>query len=504
MEQKIDNLKAKYRSLIENTISNRNLIVQKLFPIPWQTEFLEANSKIVNSIYETLNENELTHFPKTERKMGISYPSIEINYIVNFFDRYYDLNSNQWTYNDFVFQSAFQELEEILNSDKIEVTTYHKIDGVSSKECVNLILNDNFAIKTVDSSITKRFLKGYGADKFDFRYTKDSVYIEAKFFIEKHKYKHTNHKIKTLVLTDCHKVFLDDKLPQIFYSLIATNIGNISLGKQVYSPNNWMVVGNDFYPNKYTTTLYINSSAYPFILKPELKNEICFFYDYFNLLNDKIVNSFYWLSKSKSNNNISNKVLYLAIAIEFVFNVRKETEIATKITLRIIKLFNENNVDFTLSKKIKKFYNLRSDIVHGANNLMNSDNKSIELFKEIEEIFLACLKNFVARIKEGYSYEEIFNAIDFSFESNIPYSSLLKEIPLKWSDFSICEDWLTILKEVYIHFETFKMKIKNQDTVINDIRSYLKKNNINSVKITEDIVRQWKPITAHIWRFYPV
>jgi hypothetical protein len=196
-----------------------------------------------------------------------------------------------------------------------------------------------------------------------------------------------------------HILIFTDDWPLIYWQAV----GPYGIALPAY-PDQWIV------PIDKATVLKINKAKKIFS-DPKLSKN----------LEKKIGYSIERLEKAKSSFNLDDIIVELSIALEFLINTTNN-EVTLQLSLKLIKLLYERNVDEQLFINIKKFYDLRSKIVHG-NEKPKGDEVNRKLLFFIEQLIQNATLRLIA-LNQKYSYK----LIDKSLIKALHLSKSLNEI----------------------------------------------------------------------------
>ena len=108
--------------------------------------------------------------------------------------------------------------------------------------------------------------------------------------------------------------------------------------------------------------------------------------------------------RAKSSKNINDRIVELSIALEYLINTDKQ-DVTLQLCLKLIKLLFDHNQDDTIYPKLKKFYGLRSIIIHG-NSIVDDNDKNQEIVNFAEEVIQRGIVRMIS-LSEKYTYKDI-------------------------------------------------------------------------------------------------
>jgi len=203
-------------------------------------------------------------------------------------------------------------------------------------------------------------------------------------------------------------------IEKVFNCLLLSNPGNIELGKSLRMSKAWPLIRTNVMniskiPNKYSGR---NLFRYEFNAQSikSIQDNYGLLKDVnYTKIDDKIKNSFERLKKAKSTFKIEDKIVELALGIEYLINT-KDFEVTLQLRCKIMKILYPSNQDENIFKQLGDFFSLRGDVMHG-NKRVKSLSRNISLIQVIEKIILDVLLRYIL-LNQKYSFEKINVALD--------------------------------------------------------------------------------------------
>lgn len=367
-------------------------------------------------LYNQLSLFDFSYFKAdTYEQDCLRIPSISNNVIAGFFTRIFEKNNFQFAIDQEAFESSFEELWEFLHKETISITTFVGLHGPEG-DLDSIKISENVCIQRASHEVAKLYGLYYSSP--------DGYYIntfEGDYLLE------INYQIPKKDFLTLDKI--EEKLIRKWFIItLFGDIGNIEKGKILRISSDWPLVTikapHMFYNylNEYshsrrstykmnTATASRLTAAAEIIIRADIEK-----------LEAKIIYSLDRLKKSKSTTNINDRIVELALAFEYLINTSSE-QVTLQLTLKAIKLFNENNVDANIADRIKKFYKLRSTIMHG-NDILDNNSKNEEIVDYAESIIMQITLRMIS-LNQQFTYMEISDALNKSLFINKSLHDLL-------------------------------------------------------------------------------
>lgn len=355
------------------------------------------------AIVEWVIANNLWHGEKKSVESDwLSLPSVSANIVAGFLVRNFVINDYQFTINDNSFQTTLKELGTFFEKDNISFASYVSLMGPSG-DLSPITLSDDVAILRSDAALTKMFNRFYSsADDHYVEMFEGDYLLEFRFVISKHE---------IFELTDIeNKAIKKWRLVPLL-----AGIGNLEIGKIIRASSDWPLVTIDA-PNRFFSPLntYDNfqSSEYNFSETgvPLLQRAIQIISQADIAAIDKsIVHAIDRIIKAKKVQNLDDKVVELALAMEYLINT-SPNEVSLQLRVKGTILYNIEGEEEWCHQVLKEFYNLRSKVVHGNSSLVN-DVKTKTLVQQAELILLTITLRML-ELNCKYSYLNISKALN--------------------------------------------------------------------------------------------
>ncbi len=360
---------------------------------------------------------------KTYEEDMYRMPSISVNFVAGFLSRNFELNNYELKITTESFETAIKELEVFFNKSVINITTFLSLHGPSG-EVEEIVLAPDVSIKKADYDLVKLFGLFYS--------TMDSHYVEM---FEGDYVLQINSQVnkKNFMESDNIEKTLRNKW---FHVPLLAATGNIEYGKIIRVSNDWPLV-----TIKAPNSLIHNTNRYNVSNKSNYAITINKVYIFEHIakviqnvdlgkLDNQILFSIERLKKSKASENINDRIVELALAFEYLINTTPH-EVTLQLCLKAIKLFDENNTDELIYRKLYEFYDLRSKVIHGKSKVEGSlKNKKTGITnKELIDYAEIVIQKIILRLIEMnqyYSFNEISSALTKALYIVKPLKDLLE------------------------------------------------------------------------------
>jgi hypothetical protein len=338
---------------------------------------------------------------KTFEEDLLRLPSIHANVVAGFLVRNFQINNYQFNITSESFTQAFDELAAFLKKSHVQITTFLSLQGPSGN-LHPLQLDENVGIIKADHRLTELFNRHYGS--------RDPFYLEMYDGDYLLKLEYTIGK--DLVGTADGKE--SDLIKKWFLIPLLSGIGNIEQGKIIRQSAGWAVVTvhaphlSYYNINRYGV-LYRSGYSFTADGVPLLSSakKVIAGIDV-SKVDMNFRNAINRVRKAKGTTNLDDRVVELALALEYIINTDKN-EITLQLRLKGTKLNGESGQEENCYNTIKDFYNLRSNVVHGNATLKN-DEKTRQTIAKTEIIILRILLR-VLEFNKKYTYKQISSAL---------------------------------------------------------------------------------------------
>jgi hypothetical protein len=326
------------------------------------------------AIYDFVIAHDLWHLTcDTYEKETQKYPSSTSGLIGGFICRTFEISGNLGI-TDKAFNQAFEELLLFLNKDYITTEVYIQLNGLKGDIAV-IDINSDVSIEKASYDIAKFFSIHYTMSPQSY-----TINMFEGDYILRINFKFKKVEFDLLKRGNAFSK-IREQVAKWQYAAILGCPGSIEIDKQIYHSLDWPVV------NQNAIGPYGNQSHHIKGLSNSLLSEK----DILNLqfvgkviadldvskLDKKIIHSIERLAKSKYAKNINDRVVELSIALEYLINTTN-SDVTLQLCLKTIRLVYEINYDVTIFKNLKKFYDLRSKVVHGNSTIeLNDANKNL-------------------------------------------------------------------------------------------------------------------------------
>jgi len=380
--------------------------------------FYIKDSIYFEKIYTILKDNYASPFKikKTINDDINSMPSITRNYISGFLSRYYYLKINEQKTDNNAFSQTFKELMNFITADTFTFKTLINLKGITGiiKE---LKISDNISIKKADNDIVKLFALQYNdITSNHIEIFENDYYLEIKHELDKNKF----YKINSIENTI---------MKEVYESIIVSSFGNIELGNTIREGNSWVLILNKktSFPQVIIDKYNYTNNKFIFSISSTIGKSIIKNYKIIknidtDTLHHNIKSSFSRLKKAKTKFEIEDRIIELAIALEFLINTNSY-EVSLQLKLKILSLCDDYDKD-ELFNLTTEFYKLRGDVMHG-NKPIKLIAKNINTIEKIEIVIGRILVKFIIYSQE-YSYKNINKAITQSLYKKETINEILK------------------------------------------------------------------------------
>ncbi len=382
------------------------------------TAHLPSSRKIYNYIYE--QNLWPIHKGDTFETDLYAIPSIHANLIAGFLSRNFEINNFQVIITDASFYQAFAELEYFFANDTVEITTFLTLHGVTG-ESVNLSLDRDVVFRNADHYLVVLFGLFYSTnDILNTELFENDCILAIRYTYRKEEWRSVDQSEKKI-------------LEKWFLAVLLTLPGNIEYGK-IYRDSIAWPVNTIKAPNSLS-----NSNPYDGFLKSDFivtKDHTPVFLEVaeviqqsdLSVIDERIKYSIERLKKAKSSRNIDDRIIELALALEFLINT-SNNEVILQLCLKTIRLIAENNQDETIFRDLKKFYSLRSKVMHGNDKIPSTDENR-DLVYRVEKIIQKMLLRYL-ELNPTYSFKQINIALERALYISSPLRELLEHTKIQ-------------------------------------------------------------------------
>lgn len=384
-----------------------------------QITYLIIDFKSTQKIYQFLLDNNIWFREYGSYQQSQNYlPSAMGTFAGGFLVRNYELNDHEFIVTPISFNAAFSELLRFIKKDTINYDIYYHLRGVTGSIPI-IKISDRVSVMKADFDIAKRFSLAYSNERtYNLEMYEGDYLLKIGMEFPKSYYNVLSSKSHIE-----EKEFITK-----WISLITLGVpGYMEVGRQILISEDWPII-TVRYPGPYGTLTSIvpNNSGLAldqdsgFFMKSLLEISK---YDLTNL-SKKIIYSLERLAKSKSAKNIDDRVVDLAIALEYLINADK-TEVTLQLCLKAIKLVYDQNTDEDIYNNLKKFYSLRSQILHG-NDKVNATERNLFYIDFTENIVQRAILKLI-ELSQKYEYNDIDKALIKSLHISKPLIEILNK-----------------------------------------------------------------------------
>jgi Apea-like HEPN len=345
-------------------------------------------------------------------------PFISQNIISGFLARNFELNQYKLVCTPASIAQALAELDAYLGRDYIELRTLLALHGPFG-DLEELSLSKNVSLKRADFRISRLF--GLYYSDWDNHYVEmfeGDYVLDINFRVPKKD---------VFAIASIENATFD----AWFHVPLLAKVGNIEMGKRVRTSNDWPAV----LTSASHAILWQSANPYGFHFKSQFcfengdaqyLSEIASKIEQvdFHKLDDRIKYSIERFRKAKSCRDINDKVIELALALEYLINT-VSYEVTLQLALKSLKLLHDDNADPTLYRSLKAFYGLRSKVVHGNEKIAN-DPKNINMIDSVEKTVQQMILRFI-ELNAKYTFKRINEALDKSLYISRPLLEILEK-----------------------------------------------------------------------------
>lgn len=374
------------------------------------------NRPINKEIFNYINKHNLWPFEKVSYESDLGrQPSISQNLIADFIRRLFELSGNKFNFSDNTFEIAFKELKDFIINEKFKYKILNNLYGPLG--LIDKIALGNANIKKADYEISKLFCFHYTTSE-----TLNNEMLENDYYIEIER-----EIYKKDWFEESSKDY--DHIRKIFNILSLSSHGNIEIGRPLRISNAWPLIKTERIHNREPSNKYNMNNPFRYEISKETENSIIQNFTEcksinFDKLDDKIKSSIKRFQNSKSTLDVENKIIELVLSIEYIINT-KPFEVTYQLILKIIKLYDEQNQDVTLNTTLKKFFNLRGDVVHG-NKKVKKTIDNIGIIHRVEKLTQKIIIRIIL-LNQKYSLKKINDALEKTFIVNKTIKEILEE-----------------------------------------------------------------------------
>jgi len=383
------------------------------YPV-WQLIFnLESTKKVFNYIIE----NNLSPFKHITFEEDIKrIPSITRNLIADFIVKIFEYSGFGSDINIMAFNKVYFELEEFLLADSYKYKLLINLHGPLGD--IDTLSIGDAKIEKANYEISKLFCFYYSDSEWVHYVMLENDYF-IEFEIEVIKANLSEHRI------DEHKL-----IDSIFNCLILSNPGNIELGEFLHTSNAWPLFKTQKESFNKLVNKYDEKNLFRYEFNLISSKNIQENYsklksiDY-DKLHGKIKTSLQRLKNSKAAHHIEDKIIELALSIEYLINTALY-EVTFQLRLKMIKMYDESNKDETISKSINDFFFLRGHVVHG-NKIVEMKKINVDIIQRFESITQKILVKYIILSQVNkHTFDEINKALDKSLYLDMSIEDILK------------------------------------------------------------------------------
>jgi hypothetical protein len=344
-------------------------------------------------------------------------PSIVQNLIAGFLVRNFEINNYQTEITDFSFAQAFEELMVFFENDTIAISAYLSLHGPHGL-LEQVQLAENVWLLKADHELARHYGLFYSSN--------DGHYIDL---FEEDYLLRVDYKIHKRDLSHLHQIETS-LLKKWFIVPLLSQVGNIEMGKVLRISTAWPVM-----TIKAPTAFYYNLNRYSSFNKSSYNLHKDCLPDIYHVASfiskcdfDKMDNHLHFsldrLKKTKAATNINDRVVELALAFEYLINTMP-FEVTLQLCIKAVKLYNDLTKEEQVFKGMKKFYDLRSKVVHG-NASLKVDDKVQKTVDFAEAVVMKILLRLM-QLNSQYDFKQISKALDKVMHRSVTLEELLLE-----------------------------------------------------------------------------
>jgi len=354
-------------------------------------------------------ENKLWHFQyNLYQESQTSLPSFTAMGGGGFLSRNFELNADKLAITNESFEQAYLELIDFLGREKVEYDVYIQLVGPVG-DIDEVVLNKQVSIVTAGHELARAFSVNFGSVGIFNRIPmfEDDYVLKIHIVADKSCFgMHSNadaNKLEKPILekwADLPILGLAEKM----------KLGSrMRVSKDWAVVNTWPIGGADysyvFLPEKEPALTITNDKVASILAAADILDKSADV----KSLDKKVFYAIERLSKSKSAFTLDDRVVELAIALEYLINTSRQ-DITLQLTVKIINLLYDANEDETIFPMIKQFYALRSKVIHGDDKVgVNPKNLGIVDFTE--EIVQKGILRMI-ELNSKYTKKQIESALD--------------------------------------------------------------------------------------------
>jgi hypothetical protein len=373
--------------------------------------------KSTNKIYDYIVRENLWDLTVRDFQTDLnSMPSITKNIVAGFLVRNFELNNNKLICTPDSINQSLAELNHFLSRNFIEFNTYMALYGPTGS-LEEYFLDTNVTLRRADFKMARLFSLSYS--DYDSHYIEmfEGDYVLAiRLRLPKSEFYNIHHHEQKAFDTWFHVPLL-------------AKLGNIETGKRIRVSKDWPMV--------LTTPVHIswqmaNSYNFSYRSKYVLNNDDVGTLEKISLniksvdfdkLDVRIKYSIERLRKAKACRDINDRVVELALALEYLINT-SNYEVTMQLALKPVKLLHDKNEDTSLYRSLKAFYSLRSKVVHG-NEKIDNDPRHLSTIDFMEVTVQQMVLRFMD-LNKNYTFKQINEALEKALYISRPLHEILE------------------------------------------------------------------------------
>lgn len=366
---------------------------------------------LLNDFYLQIKKLGSYNFGDTDLETSFKkMPSVIFNLLSGFIVRVLELEKFKFEMEEDFFDIVFKELETILDNNYFEYKTLIGLYGIEGN--ITEFNCGDISIKKATKKIADLFCYHYYESDFYHEMIEGDYYLEIKRKAEKVNWQQELNKDGRNAVNKAIEL------------IILCGNGYIERGKAIRICDDWSIVRTKKIIHKYRDYNSIsNKNNFIFTFNNKVIESIEENYDYiFGKYSDKINESSILLAKkrlinAKKENDINDRIVELSLSLEYSIKTDRRG-ISKALREKSAVLFNYNDlIDYKKTKDIiRKFYEMRGDIIHGKKEIEYNDD-NIKLIKEAENIIRNNLLLLI-KLNKKYSIDEIDNTIKELFSDD--------------------------------------------------------------------------------------
>lgn len=341
-----------------------------------------------------------------------------------FIARNFELNGNKASVTEASFEKAFGELISFYEKDSVDMEFYMLLGGVSGDSGI-AINNGEIEIRKIDNGLSMLLNLKLNQDRLA---PFDKVSVRPGEYVLKFKAKINKVHFHMYPLETRYDNLLKQIINKWETWVTLGLVGNVTFGSILSTSTDWVMAPHGPYRwsshksfgSDYKAKFEDSFKSLGGIVLMAIETD-------FAKIEDKIGHAISRLKKAKNCSTHSDKVIELAIALEFIIpNSQEKKDIGLNLKLRTIKILDlpddEREQCYAI---LGKFYSLRSNIMHG-NKIVTNDPKHVDTISKTEILIQRVIVQMIILLKK-YKYGKIEKCLETAIFKQAPLSLLLSK-----------------------------------------------------------------------------